>query len=168
MDDTTRNEFKRMKPLSISGILIGVGMGGFVDGIVFHQIMQIHNMLSNIFFPDTLANEQLNMVWDGIFHAFTWTVTAWGLALLWKLAKKGEVPLITNFFVGSMILGWGLFNLIEGIVDHHILQVHNVVQRAEGTEQLLWDLSFLASGVLFIVIGTVLRRKALQSSLLHR
>jgi uncharacterized membrane protein len=164
MDQVTKKKFNAMKPLSISGILLGVGMGGFVDGIVFHQIMQIHNMLSNKYFPDTLANEQLNMVWDGVFHAFTWTITAYGLVLLWKLARNGVVPLITNFFVGSMILGWGLFNLIEGIVDHHILQVHHVVQRSEGTEQLFWDLAFLASGAVFIALGTMMRHRAIKTT----
>lgn len=34
------------KPLIASGTLMGIGMGGFVDGILFHQIFQIHNMLS--------------------------------------------------------------------------------------------------------------------------
>ena len=151
---------KNMKPLSLAGILLGVGMGGFVDGILFHQIFQLHNMLSNHYFPDTLANEQLNMVWDGIFHAFTWIVTVLGLALLWRLAKKGEVPLITHYFVGSMILGWGLFNLIEGIIDHQILQVHHVVERATGATQIFWDIAFLASGMIMIAIGTFLRRRS--------
>lgn len=154
-------DFKRMKPLTLSGILLGVGMGGFFDGILFHQILQIHNMLSNRYFPDTVVNAEINMFWDGMFHAFTWTVTAIGLALLWRLAKRGEVPLITKFFVGSMALGWGLFNLIEGIIDHHILQVHHVVQRAVGTEQLMWDLAFDASGVILIAVGVYVRRKSL-------
>src|SRR4051812_32328646 len=106
---------QNIKRLRTSGIIIGVGMGGFVDGILFHQILQIHNMLSNRYFPDTLANEQLNMVWDGLFHAFTWAMTALGLSLLWRTAKYGKSALNTKVFVGSLALGWGLFNLIEGI-----------------------------------------------------
>ena len=34
------------RPLVTAGILLGIGLGGFVDGIVFHQILQWHNMLS--------------------------------------------------------------------------------------------------------------------------
>lgn len=97
-------------------------MGGFFDGILFNQILQVHNMLSNQLFPDTLVNTEINMFWDGLFHAATWTATAVGLGLLWRVAKKGEIPLVTKYFVGSMALGWGLFNFIEGIIDHHILQ----------------------------------------------
>ena len=29
------------RPLLAAGALLGIGMGGFVDGILFHQILQI-------------------------------------------------------------------------------------------------------------------------------
>lgn len=147
-----------MKPLGMAGLLLGIGMGGFLDGIVAHQILQVHNMLSNRLFPDTLVNAEINMFWDGMFHAFTWIVTAIGIGMLWRVAKRGESPLITKYLIGSTALGWGLFNLIEGIIDHHILQVHHVVQRAAGAEQAFWDAAFLASGVALIGLGIYLRR----------
>ncbi|MGE0759070.1 MAG: DUF2243 domain-containing protein, partial [Pirellulaceae bacterium] len=34
------------RPLISAGTLVGIGMGGFVDGILFHQLLQSHNMLS--------------------------------------------------------------------------------------------------------------------------
>ena len=49
------------RPLVLAGLPIGVGMGGFVDGILFHQILQLHNMLSAIRPPDTLVNVEINM-----------------------------------------------------------------------------------------------------------
>lgn len=33
------------KPLIKSGIFLEVGLGGFFDGILFHQLMQIHNII---------------------------------------------------------------------------------------------------------------------------
>lgn len=154
----------KLKPLGLAGILIGIGMGGFVDGVVFHQILQIHNMLSNRLFPDTVVNAEINMFWDGLFHAFCWIITALGIAQTWRVAKRGESPLITKFYVGSMALGWGLFNLIEGVIDHHILKVHHVVQRAEGTEQLFWDLAFLASGIVLIGVAIYMRKTSLNAA----
>lgn len=143
-----------IKPLRTAGILLGVGLGGFVDGILLHQIFQVHNMLSAQYFPDTLVNEQINMFWDGMFHAVTWMVTAVGLWKLWRVAQRNQSPLQSNIFVGSMILGWGLFNLIEGIIDHQILGLHNVIQRAAPGPQLFWDMAFLAiGGLAFIGIG---------------
>lgn len=71
-------------PLIVAGLLLGIGLGGFFDGILFHQILQIHNMLSNIYFPDTLAKSEINIFWDGLFHAFTWLITLLGLFFLWQ------------------------------------------------------------------------------------
>jgi uncharacterized membrane protein len=143
------------RPLIAAGTCLGIGMGGFVDGIVFHQILQLHNMLSNRIIPDSLVNEQINMFWDGLFHAFTWTMTALGLILLWRAVKRREVPLSDRTYAGSLLLGWGLFNLVEGIIDHEILRIHHVVQFGN---HFLWDTVFLASGVLLILGGWVLIR----------
>jgi uncharacterized membrane protein len=76
------------RPLVSAGTLLGIGMGGFVDGIVFHQILQTHNMLSARRPPDTVVNIEINMVWDGLFHAFTWLTTALGLLLLFPGAGR--------------------------------------------------------------------------------
>lgn len=149
------------RPLISAGMLLGIGMGGFADGIVFHQILQVHHMLTARY-PKTgvdaqtaLVNLQINMFWDGLFHAFTWLMTAVGLALLWRAVQRGDVALSTRTLVGSMALGWGLFNLVEGIIDHHVLHLHHVT---ETDDHLLWDLLFLASGVLLMAIGaTVIR-----------
>jgi uncharacterized membrane protein len=147
------------RPVLKAGVVLGIGMGGFVDGILFHQIFQIHNMLSNQFFPDSLQNIEINMVWDGLFHAFTWITTAIGISLLWKAGKFPGVLWSGNIFVAGLLVGAGLFNLVEGVIDHHWLQVHHVVQRAEGLAQLYWDLAFDFSGVLLILIGlTIIRR----------
>ncbi len=149
------NETTR-RPLIAAGTALGIGMGGFVDGIVLHQLLQVHNMLSAKFPtrgipPEQLVvNLQINMFWDGLFHVLTWVMTAVGLALLWHAVRQRSVPLSTKTLVGAMILGWGLFNLVEGVIDHHILHIHHVT---ETDNHLLWDLAFLASGVVMIVGG---------------
>ncbi|CAN5749549.1 DUF2243 domain-containing protein [soil metagenome] len=139
------------RPLIASSVLLGIGLGGFVDGIVFHQILQWHNMLSGWRPPTDLVSVEVNMFWDGLFHALTWTMTALGLAMLWSAVRRPEVPLSTRTFVGSMFVGWGLFNLVEGVIDHHILGVHHVV---EGAGHPWYDLAFLASGVIFLAGGS--------------
>jgi uncharacterized membrane protein len=150
------NERTTRRPLIAAGSLLGIGMGGFVDGIVFHQLLQVHNMLSARY-PTTgveadrlVVNLEINMFWDGLFHAFTWMMTALGLALLWTTVRRPDVPLSTKTFIGSLALGWGLFNLVEGIIDHHLLHIHHVT---ETPDHLMWDLAFLASGLLLIGIG---------------
>jgi hypothetical protein len=75
-------------PLISAGTLLAIGLGGFVDGILLHQILQWHNMLSSRIVPIHLAAMKYNMVWDGLFHAFTWIVTVIGLALLWQAGRS--------------------------------------------------------------------------------
>jgi uncharacterized membrane protein len=101
---------------TVAGILIGIGMGGFVDGIVLHQIAQWHQMLSNIVPPHTMDAMRVNMTWDGLFHALTWIVTLVGILLLRSAASaRAAIPSL-QAFTGQLILGWGLFNLVEGII----------------------------------------------------
>ncbi|HVG19318.1 MAG TPA: DUF2243 domain-containing protein [Blastocatellia bacterium] len=144
------------KPVT-AGILLGVGLGGFVDGITLHQIAQWHNMLSAKFPPhDSMDNMKFNMLWDGLFHAATWIVTVIGLFMLWGAARDGDRLPSTRSFVGSLILGWGLFNLVEGIIDHQLLGIHHV---REVPNALAYDMTFLAvGGVLFILIGWTMLR----------
>ena len=156
------------RPLIAAGTLLGIGMGGFFDGIVFHQILQIHNMLTAKYpkvgvDPQTaLVHIQINMFWDGMFHAFTWIMTGIGLALLWRAVQRADVPLSTKTLAGSFTLGWGIFNLVEGIIDHHILHIHHVTETAN---HLIFDLAFLASGVVLSGIGWMLIRAARSDSI---
>lgn len=133
-----------------AGALLGLGLGGFLDGIVLHQILQWHNMLSSVVVPTDLVAMKYNMVWDGLFHAFTWIMTAVGLALLWWAGQRPNVPWSTRTFVGSLALGWGLFNLVEGLIDHHVLGIHHV---HPGANQLAWDLGFLMFGAALVIGG---------------
>jgi uncharacterized membrane protein len=56
--------------------------------------------------------------------------------------------------IGLLLFSFGLFNIIEGIINHHILSLHHV---KGDSNPLIWDLAFLAiAGVLFIDIGWAL------------
>jgi uncharacterized membrane protein len=149
------NERTHRGALIAAGTLLGIGLGGFFDGILFHQILQWHNMLSSEVVPIDLTTMKYNMVWDGYFHAFTWLMTVIGLALLWRAGQRSDVPWSTRTFVGSLLLGWGLFNVVEGIIDHHVLAIHHV---HPGENQLLWDIGFLVVGALLVAAGGSLVR----------
>lgn len=144
------NERPHRGAIIAAGTLLGIGLGGFLDGILLHQILQWHNMLSSRVAPTDLVSMKFNMVWDGVFHAFTWIMTVVGLALLWRAGQKSNVPWSTRTFVGSLSLGWGLFNVVEGIVDHQVLGIHHV---HPGTNQLAWDVGFLFFGALLALAG---------------
>ena len=50
MDELAAQSF----PLS-AGVLFGLGLGGFFDGIVLHQILQWHHMLTSAGYPPTTS-----------------------------------------------------------------------------------------------------------------
>jgi uncharacterized membrane protein len=149
------------KPITAAGTVIGIGMGGFVDGILFHQILQIHNMLSARVETDSLVGAKVNMVWDGLFHSVVWLATAAGIAMLWRAVRRDDVLLSGHAFLGSTILGWGLFNVIEGVIDHHLLNLHHVYERAG---QSVWDWLFIAFGATLIVSGYAMIRSVQASA----
>jgi uncharacterized membrane protein len=138
------------KPLTRAGIFLGVGLGGFVDGILFHQILQMHGMLTARLPKESVAAIEINMFWDGLFHAFTWMMTLTGVILLWRAHFVPGIQWSGRALGGAMFLGWGLFNLIEGVINHHILHLHHVV---EQHGQSAFDVLFLLSGVLFMAGG---------------
>jgi uncharacterized membrane protein len=132
-------------------------MGGFVDGIVLHQILQTHNMLSSRIPPNDLVSTKINMTWDGYFHAGVWVLTAVGLYLLFRAGQRQDVPWSGKILLGSWIVGWGLFNLVEGIINHQILGIHHVYEYTPN--KLPFDLAFLMiGGLLFLLTGCLLIR----------
>jgi uncharacterized membrane protein len=146
----------RRGPLVAAGLALGVGFGGFFDGILLHQILQWHNMLSSVVPPLDLVTMKYNMVWDGLFHAFTWTACLVGVVLLFRAAGAPRAAWSGRLLAGAMIAGWGLFDLVEGAIDHQLLGVHHV---HPGTDQLAWDLGFLiVGGVGFLALGYAIAR----------
>ncbi len=139
-------------PLTTTGLILGIGVGGFIDGILLHQILQWHNMLSNRIAPDTVVGKAVNMFWDGIFHAFTLIAVIIGIASLARLLRRPEINPAPQLMYGGMLAGWGLFNLVEGLIHHQILKLHNVMEFTPDPDP--WNYGFLASGVLFMLIGT--------------
>ena len=55
-----------------AGVFFGLGLGGFFDGIVLHQVLQWHHMLSSWYPVNTIENLELNTRWGGIFHSATY------------------------------------------------------------------------------------------------
>ena len=73
-----------------AGVFLGLGMGGFFDGIVLHQVLQWHHMISQPYPPTTVHNLEANTLWDGLFHAATYIFVGIGLALLNALIEASE------------------------------------------------------------------------------
>ncbi|MEV4644900.1 DUF2243 domain-containing protein [Saccharopolyspora sp. NPDC049357] len=135
-----------------AGLVLGAGLGGFVDGIVAHQLLEWHHMFSG-WYPSASAT-RINMVADGLFHLACLLAVLVGIGLLASSAVESS-PGAGRRLVGWMLAGWGWFNLAEGLVNHQLLGIHHV---RPGTHELAYDLGFLALGIFLIVGGSLLGR----------
>ncbi|WP_251027867.1 DUF2243 domain-containing protein [Bacillus sp. ISL-41] len=140
---------KENKNLFIAGLILGLGLLGAIDGIVFHQLLQWHHMVLS-------DNIQLEIFTDGLFTALFSAKLLWGGVKIFQDARKNQLGTSWRIFLGGIFIGGGAFNLVEGIVDHHILQVHRVKPLAENP--LMYDLAFLAIGALLVIIGLMIKR----------
>ena len=149
-----------------SGILLGLGLGGFFDGIVLHQLLQWHHMLTSAGYPPTtVENIRFNTLFDGLFHSTTYICVALGLWLLWRASRRTHARWPWKLLPASMLIGFGLFNLVEGIVDHHVLGIHHVNETVPQEQWIFWDVGFLIWGAAMLIGGWVLLRKGRRTVL---
>lgn len=141
----------------LPGIVLGAGLGGFVDGIVLHQVVQWHAMGSAVLPPVTMDAMRRNMRWDGLFHAAMWLAVLAGVFLLARDARRGLAIPPPRRLAGQLVLGWGAFNVVEGVVDHHLLAIHHV--RDQPVHVPAWDWAFLlVGGAGLVLLGWWLAR----------
>ncbi|MEE1612714.1 DUF2243 domain-containing protein [Microvirga sp. CF3016] len=142
-----------------AGIFFGLGLGGFFDGIVLHQLLQWHHLVTAAGYPpDSLENLKINTFWDGLFHALTYVFVAIGLGLLWRAARRTHIRWSSKLLLGTLLIGFGLFNLVEGLVNHQLLGLHHVNETVPREQWIYWDLGFLIWGAAMLVAGWLLLR----------
>lgn len=129
--------------------LFGIGMIGMLDGIILHQILQWHSMYMHTTRPYQIVS-------DGIFHLIVTIV----MFIATYLLRKSEETHNNRLFWGSFFLGAGVFNLVEGIIDHHLLQIHHVNWFASN--RFLYDIVFDLISIGMILFGWILVRRALK------
>jgi uncharacterized membrane protein len=144
----------------LPSLLLGIGLGGFIDGIVLHQILQWHHILTaeGCCPATTVGGLEDNTLADGFFHLATWLAVMAGTIAAVRAWQRGELAPPWRSHLGGLLLGWGLFNLVEGLIDHQILGIHHVRDDLGGP--IGWDLGFLAFGALLVVVGVALIKSA--------
>ena len=141
--------------MRLPGFVLGLGLGGFLDGIVLHQILQWHHLLSDAGEPmTTLAGLEANTRADGVFHLASWLFVAAGMLLTVRAWQRGDLAPPWRAHAGMLLAGWGVFNVVEGTIDHLVLGIHHVRDDLGGP--LGWDLGFLALGLLLAAGGAAL------------
>lgn len=143
------------EPIVTAGLVLGIGVGGFIDGILLHQLLQWHQMVSAKLPPDTLTAKEVNMFWDGMFHVLMLVAVGIGIVLLWRVAQRRDIDKSGRLLGGGMLAGWGLFNMIEGVIDHQLMRLHNV---REVSSPELWNYGFLLVAAAMLAGGIGMMR----------
>lgn len=131
----------------LSGFLFGCGIAASViDMFVFHLALHWHHFYD-------LSTPDVALTADGFFHAFGWFITVWGLFLLADIRRRAEVP--WRRWVGAAVTGVGAFQLLDGIVFHKVLGIHQI---RYGVDVLLYDVTWIGTAVLALVVGQLILR----------
>ena len=150
----TRVAVSRPRPRRTPGVVMGIGLGGFLDGILLHQILHWHNMGSAVVPLVSMDALRQNMRWDGWFHLLMLAVTLAGIFLLLREATHNRQLPVARGLAGQMLVGWGGFNLVEGAVNHVALGIHHV--RDLPAYEPTYDWLFFAFSLVLLVIGWLL------------
>lgn len=136
-----------------AGTILGFALGGFFDGILLHQILGWHHLLSLVPGMDDIRAQ---VMWDGYFHALMYGIAALGLWLAWRAGRGGSLS--GRRLGGSLLLGFGSWHVVDTLLSHWILGIHRI--RVDSPNPMFWDLLWLVVfGLLPVAIGVWLMRR---------
>ena len=127
-----------------AGVLMGVGVAAFIDETVFHQLLHWHHFYDK-------STPDIGLVSDGFFHAGGWLAMVVGLFLFADLQRR-RVTVPKRVWAGALI-GWGGFQLYDGLVQHKILGLHQIRYNVDLTA---YDLTWNISGAVSLITGIAL------------
>ena len=137
-----------------SGILFGVGLIAFVDETVFHQLLRWHHFYDK-------STTDIGLISDGIFHAFSWFATIAGLFLFADLRRRNG--LIFQRWLGGVLLGIGVFQLYDGIIQHKWMRIHQI---RYVDNVIVYDIVWNVSALIILLIGLFLLFRSSKNSTL--
>lgn len=155
----------QVRGVAWSGAMIGAGAGGLFDSILLHEILQVHDMVSNSLPPVTFLTKSVNVFWSGIFDLSVFALIIGGIASL-RSASQGPAALPPRFFWGSFLFGWGLFNCLDVLFFHGVLRYHDIVEVTDVP--LVWNVAWWIMGAVIAIIGFVLMRGPVHTPHTHR
>lgn len=146
------------RTLQWAGFLLGFSLGGFFDGILLHQVLQWHHLLSNVQVA-ALQDMRAQILADGLFHVLMYFIAAWALWLLWKARRDYSAPSADRALWGQALMGFGVWHIVDSVFSHWITGIHRI--RVDSPNPLFWDLLWFAVfGVAPLVIGWLLHRRS--------
>jgi uncharacterized membrane protein len=140
-----------------AGFWLGFALGGFFDGILLHQVLQWHHLLSGVegaMFQDV----RVQVLADGLFHLLMYVIAVWGLLVLWRQRRELTGPGAGRILLAAAAFGFGIWHVIDAVLSHWVLGLHRI--RMDAPNPLLWDLAwFLVFGIGALALAWVVARR---------
>ncbi|MFN3524482.1 MAG: DUF2243 domain-containing protein [Paracoccus sp. (in: a-proteobacteria)] len=136
----------------LPGAVLGFALGGFFDGILLHQILQWHHLLSLV---PGITDMRQQIMWDGYFHALMYVFALVGIAALWhQRGPIGSAP--RSYLWGPVLVGFGVWHGVDAVLSHWVLGIHRI--KDDSDFPLIWDLGWLlVFGLVPLLVGLHLR-----------
>jgi uncharacterized membrane protein len=110
-------------------------LGGFFDGVLLHQVLQWHHLLSAFEGRDA----RFQVAADGYFHVLMYVIALVGLWLLWRAQRRQALS--GRALLSGLLLGFGMWNVVDVVGFHWLAGIHRI--RMDGPDPLFWDLLWL-------------------------
>ncbi|MFN3668957.1 MAG: DUF2243 domain-containing protein [Brevundimonas sp.] len=138
--------------------MIGVALSGFFDGILLHQVLQWHHLLSLV--PgESIQRLTTQILADGLFHVLMYLIALAGGFWLWRRRDGLSAPGASRRLLIGVVAGFGAWNVIDVGLFHWILGIHHI--RVDVTNPILWDAGWLVLfGLAPIAIALALARRS--------
>ena len=133
-----------------TGAVLGIGVVGTLDEVLFHQLLQWHN-----FYVHT--TQFWRVFSDGVFHFLSGSALFLGAVLLWGQRRLIGSAGSGRALAAGILFGMGGFNLYDGTIQHKILQLHPVREQVDNI--LPYDLAFNAAAVALLAVGWYIWRR---------
>ena len=133
-----------------AGGVLGFALGGFFDGILLHQILQWHHLLSAIDREDI----RFQVAADGYFHALMYLIGSIGIWMLWR-SRDDSRRASGRLLFAAILIGFGTWHIVDAMLSHWLLGIHRI--RMDSASPLFWDLLWLGLfGVVPLIIGRMM------------
>jgi uncharacterized membrane protein len=116
----------------IGAFILGFAFGAFFDGILLHQVLQWHHLLSLVQ-GDLYRDIRVQILADGLFHAAAFVLAAGGLVLLWR---GGPPRPADRIVLGWAVLGFAAWQFADVTLVHWAMGLHRV--RIDVPNPLVW------------------------------
>jgi uncharacterized membrane protein len=134
----------------LSGAVLGVAFMAAIDEIVFHQILGWHHFFDR-------STPAIGLLSDGLLHTAELLLLVGGFVLFADLRRRQA--LAPGHFWAALLMGMGGFQVFDGLVDHKVLRTHQI---RYGVDLLPYDIAWVGTGALLLVIGAVLMVRAVR------